>query len=182
MSGRVEPAEAVGRYRRWLASVPLATETRHLPGCTTSSDTARSTVWATAGRRDRPPMPSPWQWIVFRRGRATFGSLETERGSARTNTTQRPGRETIARPGAGPPAEIGRRRSPSMLRRHRVRPLRDGRTIELLAKHAKSVSAVTQAAKAAAGRFGGRSRAERSRSLTPQSYARLGEKRIRSFR
>ena len=24
MSGRVEPAEAVERYRRWLASVPLA--------------------------------------------------------------------------------------------------------------------------------------------------------------
>ncbi len=24
MSGRVEPAEVVDRYRRWLASVPLA--------------------------------------------------------------------------------------------------------------------------------------------------------------
>jgi hypothetical protein len=37
---------------------------------------------------------------------------------------------------------------------------------ELRTKHAKSVSAVTEAAKAAAGRFGGRSCAERSRSLT----------------
>jgi hypothetical protein len=41
-----------------------------------------------------------------------------------------------------------------------------------LAKRAKSVSAVTLAAIAAAGRFGGRSRAEHSRSQTPQSYAR----------
>jgi hypothetical protein len=38
-------------------------------------------------------------------------------------------------------------------------------------QRAKSVSAVKLAAKAAAGRFGGRSCAERLRSLTPESYA-----------
>lgn len=53
---------------------------------------------------------------------------------------------------------------------------------ELLTKHAESVSAVTEAAKAAAGRFGGRSCAERSRSLTIPILCPLDKKTIRSYR
>ena len=73
------------------------TKTRRSLGCNTSSDAGRSIVWATVGRPDRPLTPSPWQSIVFRRGRATFGSLETERGSARA-----------------PPSAPGARRSRSL--------------------------------------------------------------------
>jgi hypothetical protein len=62
------------------------------------------------------------------------------------------------------------------------RGLLDGIEIGQLARHAKSVSAVTRAAEDAVGRFGGRSCAEHSRSLTPEILRRLADQKVRSLR